>query len=247
VPGLVDTLLTAEDALLRAQVVEALAVRHEEGLHPLLRSKIEQAVRVETTRYLERLADLAALARGLSVKYEAPLVRWDTRELNLLTQMVAERIEEHLKTMFGLLALLFEPRDVWAAYRSLVSGRATLRAHALEYLDNTLGGDLRRNVFAVIDDVPLADKLRVAQRSFGIYSLSASEATARFLNLGGTGEADGPSLTVAALYSIYTDRMTELYPQVRRLLAETKNALVLETAEWVAGRLELDVPRRSET
>ena len=47
-------------------------------------------------------------------------------------------------------------------------------------------------------------------------------------------------LTVAALYSVYTERMSELYPQVRRLLEESNNGLVLETAEWVAQRLHLD-------
>ena len=240
VPALIRTLVSAEDALLRAQVVEALATRRSDSLLDDVRPKIERAVLLEARRYLERLADLAALGQGETLKYEAPLVRWDTRELDLLTQMVAERVEEHLKTIFGLLALLYPPRDVWAAHRSLVSGRRALRTHALEYLDNTLTGEVRRNLFAVIDDVPLEDKLRLAERSFGVRRPTRIGATERFLNAGGSDEADGPSLTVAALYSVYTERMTELYPHVRRLADESCNSLVLETAEWVAGRLHLD-------
>ena len=47
--------------------------------------------------------------------------------------------------------------------------------------------------------------------------------------------ADGPALTVAALYSVYTDRMTELYPRVAPLVDDSPSPLVRETAGWVAG------------
>ena len=160
-----------------------------------------------------------------------------TRELDLLTQMVAERVEEHVKTLFGLLALLHPSRDVWAAHRSLVSGRRELRAHALEYLDNTLQGEVRRNVFAVIDDVPLTDKLHAATRQFGVRALTRAGAVSRYLGAEDEEGADGPSLTVAALYSVYTERMEELYPRVHALHEETPNGLVRETAKWVASRI----------
>jgi hypothetical protein len=44
-------------------------------------------------------------------------------------------------------------------------------------------------------------------------------------------------LTVAALYSVYTERIEELYPRVRALHEETPNGLVRETAGWVASRV----------
>ena len=236
VAALVDALLRVDDALLRSQVVDALAARRHD-LGDDSRHKIEHALGLEARRYLERLVDLAALGREIDLHYEAPLVRWDTRELDLLTQMVAERVEEHVKTLFGLLALLHPSRDVWAAHRSLVSGRRELRAHALEYLDNTLQGEVRRNVFAVIDDVPLTDKLHAATRQFGVRALTRAGAVSRYLGAEDEEGADGPSLTVAALYSVYTERMEELYPRVHALHEETPNGLVRETAKWVASRI----------
>ncbi len=238
VQTLVDSLNTVEDALLRAQLVEALASRRADLSKVDAREKIEQAIRAESRRYLERLHDVTVLAGEDALRFEGPLVRWDKRELNLLTQMVAERIEEHLHTIFGLVALLHPPPDVWAAYRSLLSGRPALRANSLEYLDNTLSGDVRRNVFAVIDDSPAQSKLRNARDAFGLSRTTSAAVVSRFLG-GDEDDPDGPSLTVASLYTVYTERIEELYPRVERLLENAQDTFVRETATWVAERLEV--------
>jgi HEAT repeat protein len=238
VSALLDSLPRAEDAVLRSQIVEALATRREELAAIEIGVKMEQAIQDETVRYFERLTDVAALGQDQEFRFEAPLVRWDTRELNLLTQMVAERIEEHVKTVFGMLALILPARDVWAAYRSLLSGQSGMRSHALEYLDNTLGGEIRKNVFAIIDDASLPAKLELAARRYDVPQVSLTASVRRFLHADGEGAPDGPALTVAALYSVYTDGMTELYSEAAHVAEENPNPLVQETASWIATRLD---------
>ena len=240
--ALLSALGDVDDAPLRAQIVEALATRRTEMAPGGGLSRIEMAIAAEARRCLRRFTDIVALGEGKGFRFEGPLVQWDHRELNLLTQMVAERIEESMKTMFGLLALLHPSREIWAAYRSLLSSRPALRIKALEYLDNTLTGEVRRNVFAVIDDSPIEKKLLAAARQFGIGLVSRRDSVERFLAADGAGDAEGGALAVAGLYTVYTERMQELYPRIGQILAETRNPLVRETAEWVALQLELPVP-----
>ena len=150
---------------------------------------------------------MAALA-GSDVRFEGPIVRSDTRELNLLSRMVAERLDGHLETLFGLLAILFPPDDVWAAYRSLTSRRRALRVHALEYLDNTLTGELRQNVFAVIDDRPLDEKLRAAARAFDLARPTRTESVQRLIS--GDADAAAVGLAMAALHTVFAELMADV-------------------------------------
>ncbi|MGH9390305.1 MAG: HEAT repeat domain-containing protein, partial [Vicinamibacteria bacterium] len=236
VSALVDSLIEAEDAFLRAQIVEALAMQREE-VHRLGASpRIELAIETEAQRYLRRLSELLTVG-GDEARLDTPLPQWDWREQNLLAQMLAERMDDHLRSLFGLLALLYPPHDVWAAHRSLLSGKRILRTHALEYLENRLNGAVRRKVFAVIGDVTVKEKLRVASREFGVQRLSLEEAVARLLDEGRNGDADARALSVAALYTVYTDQLTEVFPLVSTLLEGSRDSLVRETAAWVRERV----------
>jgi HEAT repeat protein len=238
VSALVDSLLEAEDAFLRAQIVEALAMQREEVHRRGASARIEEAIEAEARRYLKCFADLLTVG-GDSARLEAPLPRWDWREQNLLAQMIAERMEEHLSTLFGLLALLYPQNDVWAAHRSLLSGHRMLRTHALEYLENTLSGTVRRHVFAVIGDLPVNEKLRIASREFGVQLCSPAAAVGRLLEEGCHGDDAARALSVAALYTVYTDHLADVFPRVTALLEATRDPLVRETAAWVAERLQL--------
>jgi len=242
VAALIDSLAETEDLTLRSQLVESLAALRDEVASSGARPRVERAIEAESRRYLRRLADLRALGSSEQLRFRGPLPEWDPRELNLLTQMVAERLEEHLRNLFGLLALIFPATDVWAAHRSLTNTRPALRAHALEYLDNTLSGDLRRHVFAAIDDAPLEDKLQRAEKLFGIEVDSRTAAVGGFLDGAAGGGTDAVALTVAGLYTVYTDGMRDLYPRITGLVSESLDPLVPETARWVAGRLKLPLP-----
>jgi AAA family ATP:ADP antiporter len=237
VRALVAALSTIDDGFLRAQLVEALAMVRDEVQRSVPREAIERAIEQESRRGLERLSEVAALGVDKPLRFDGAILRWDARELDLLTQMVAERMEEHLHTLFGLLALLYTPKDVWAGYRSLLTGQPGLRAHALEYLDNTLEGDIRRTVFAVIDHKPVQEKLAEASRAYGIRTGRRLDAVRGVLAGTTAGNADAVALVVAGLYTVYTERLSALYPQVERWRGEQDDPLIHETAAWVAERV----------
>lgn len=245
--ALLQALHSADDAPLRARIVDALAMRRSDiSRCDGASRRIEEAITAEARRCLARLTDLAALGsdraalRGSQAfRFAGPIVQADPRELDLLSRMIAERIEERLKTLFGLLALLHPPRAMWKAYRALLSGRRDLRAGALDDLGDRLSGEIRRNVFAVIDDSPVEEKLRRAARQFNIPVLSRRESLTRFLGTDGTADDEGSALAVAALYTVYTERMQELYPRIAQMFTDSRDPVVRETAQWVAGQLQL--------
>jgi hypothetical protein len=111
-----------------------------------------------------------------------------------------------------------------------------MRAHALEYLDNTLSGSERRDFFAAIGDQPLEEKLEEAGRLYGITTATKVETLRRFLTAGGDRDSESPFFAVAALYLIRTDRITALYPVVEEVGAAAPEGFVKETAMWVVGR-----------
>jgi hypothetical protein len=114
------------------------------------------------------------------------------------------------------------------------------RAHALEFLDNTLEGGVKRDVFAVIDDSLLPEKLSRANRQFGVIVDGKAETIRRFLDLTPVEDPEASSLVASALYSIHTEQVRGLEGNVRILAEEARDPFVQETAVWIGGRLGLE-------
>jgi AAA family ATP:ADP antiporter len=237
----IESLLAAmenvEDSELRSQLVEALSYRRRELLEANADPRIEEYIEKEVEGYMSLLSDLVAIGGLWGVQMDGISIRRNLRDAGLLTQILAERLEDQVKNIFGLLAIIHPPSDVWASYRSLKSGQKEQRAHALEFLDNTLTGEVRRRVFTIIDDSPISDKLRQAYKSYGLQSRKATQTVSRYLDNQHGENADSIPLAVAGIYTVYTDRITELYSRVRELACESEDEFVKETAEWVTSQL----------
>ncbi len=240
---LVGHLGHSADSFQRRKLIESIGALPDDIRHTVDLKTIEQQIRFEAGRYLQALADLRALGGMQKARLEGGCVTWreGAHEPDLVERLLGERVEEHLGNVFGLVAALFQPRDVWAAHRSLTSGTAGLRSHALEYLDNALSGEVRRSVFAVIDDQPLDEKLNAAEKHFGVTSLTKVEALDRMLVEPEGGDSEECHLTLAALYAVHEGRIAELYDRVQSLVESATDPFVGETARWVAVREGISV------
>ncbi|MGH9465020.1 MAG: Npt1/Npt2 family nucleotide transporter [Thermoanaerobaculia bacterium] len=234
---LVACLDVRDDAFLRRKLIEALGSLDRSLLGEGRRRAIAREIAAEAAGYLGALGQLVAVGLPEGSRVVGPLIRCDGEEAspNLLHSLLAERLEDHLRNLFGLLSLLHPERDVWAAYHGLTSGEPGLASRALEYLDNLLAGDVRRDVFAVVGDLPLPDRLQAGRKLFGIALPQRQEALAGMLTATRDG-ADARDLSVSALYLVHTERLEPLYAAVRALAAAAVDPLVAETAAWVAAR-----------
>jgi len=238
VRSLVDALST-EDAYLRRNVIGSMAaLRRREGPLELPPGLVREEVHREAASYMGWLADLAAIGDPGRLRMAGPKVEWARRpaEPSLLERLIAERMAVTVRNLFSLLELRLAPDDVEAAARSVLTGGARMRARALEYLDNTLaGGALRRDVMAVLDDEPVADRLRRAREEFGVEVGRRSVVFRRLLEADLERRPDHRWLVMAALETLGADPSTELRPLVSELATASSDPLVRETAGWLAG------------
>ncbi len=236
--ALVRALDSTDDLFTRRKLIEALKNgRRCLELSPEARTQIEAALTAEARAYLQTLARLRGLNALARADCTGACVRWlDQAAPDLLDRLLAERAHDHLGNIFSLLSLLYDRRDIDAAYRGLTRGSAAERAHALEYLDNLLEGDCRQALLAVIDDRPVRDKLVEAWRMFGIPVASRSSTLRELLTEDDVHDPEGRGLVLAALYSVHLDRARDLYARVRKLSSEARDERVRETADWVVTR-----------
>jgi AAA family ATP:ADP antiporter len=233
--------LVAVDPFLRRKVIEALArLRAQDPRLVFDPELIEDQLGFESRAYLRSLVDLWSLdARTFVLR--GPRVEWQAQSgrPHLLQRLLGDRMDDHLTNVFALLALLYPQRDIRAAHRGLVSEEATPRAQALEFLDNLLVGEVRKLVFAVIDDLPIGERLREARRLFDLVPADAA-ATLRRLATSPPpiGDVDGAWVTAAALHYVYDHGLTRLYPVIGRAAKSAREPLVQETTKLLLSRLE---------
>lgn len=251
-PAALDALarsLDVADPFLRRKVIEALGtLAQQQGLRPPL-DIVQGQVQMECRGHLSAMFDVASLnSRGAAadpVSDDPPTRQWGRGELvgrnagpHLLERLLADRMRDHMRNLFNLLALIYPPRDIRAAYDGLASERPGLRAHALEYLDNLLTGDLRQQMFAVIDDLPGNERQRLANRLFGVTPRSATATLEALISQRATGDEDAVWLTAAALHYIYEQRVETLYWVVRRAASHDPSALVQETTAFLLSHID---------
>ncbi len=154
--GSMDVLVNAldePDGFLRYKVVVAIEKLRRD--HPELSfapGPVEALLLTETSRYYAYLT-----LRHTIAQREAP----DTR-LSMLLRALDDKLERTLDRVYRLLALLYPWKDVAAARYTIRHGDGRGRSGAIEYLDNLLGGAVRKNVMPIIEDSPVDEKVRRA-------------------------------------------------------------------------------------
>ena len=236
---LLQALALRQDRFLRRKVIEALTGFGPVDFDAAGEAAITREVEAEARLYCRELLDLCAVSPPGGVLLQGPVPTWreERHSPDLLERLLAERMEDHLRNLFGLLSLILPATHVRAAHRSLVSTNSALRAHALEYLDNTLAGDLRPTVFAVINDTPLGEKLETAARRFDLRRDDRLTVLRRAIDCRRPQDESAVGVALAALYKIHCDRVEELFGDVRRLETLGIDARVRETARWIGQRL----------
>jgi AAA family ATP:ADP antiporter len=231
--------LDAGDTMLRSKMVEALCfMRTRHSGTRFTGRAIRARIHAEATRYLRCLADLWAISSLHHAQLEGPLAVWrkSDRVPTLPQQLLAQRMQSLVSNIFGLIELIERPDDVRAARRSLMSREPNLRARALEYLDNSLSGTLRRDVFSVIDDSPPEDKLRRARLHFGILLESPEATLDRLIQIDSRRDPASRGIVLAAMHTVWCDEIVSLYALVARMAEKAEDPLVRETARWVTAR-----------
>jgi len=150
---------------------------------------------------------------------------------SVLTRALRERMDYEFERIFRLLALLYPPRDIYNAYVGVKSGRAQLRANALEVLEHLLKPEhFRMLSYALDPEITASDRLSFARRFCRVGVNSKAEALRILLH------CDDRWLCACSLHAIGELGLAELCEDVRQLVT-AGDPLLEETWTWTSARL----------
>ncbi|MCK5126252.1 MAG: HEAT repeat domain-containing protein [candidate division Zixibacteria bacterium] len=176
--------------------------------------KINRALINETKTYYEVL-------RALQLHRNS-----DTPSGRLLAQALIEKQDNNLELIFRLLGLTYPPQDIYNAYLGLVSNKNTLRANAIEFLDNLLQGDIKKLLAPIFDDSGTEYAARQGERLFNFTLQTKEEALTLLI------EGSDTWLKACAIYDTPGIESENLKKLVSKALSDDC-PIVKETAELV--------------
>ena len=163
--------IDSPDGFLRYKIVAAMETirRDNTGLLPP-RVAVEARLMRESARYCE------ALTLRQNLLDHAPAAHG-----TLVERALGERLERTLDRIYRLMGVLHEVDDIAAARQAIEHSDGKRRAHAIEYLDNLLQGNVRKRIMPLIDETPLPARNRPCQ------SCAEDEASRPLRYAGATG------------------------------------------------------------
>jgi hypothetical protein len=148
-----------------------------------------------------------------------------------LAGVLEERRDQALNRMFRRLALLYgPPRDVFAAYRGVLSTDARTRGNALEFLENRLPAEHAALVVPLLEDPEGRAARSLAAARYDLRVRGFRDGLRRLV------EAEDPWLRTVALHVAGVRRERWLLDAIRRAL-DAVDVRVREAAEWALKSL----------
>ena len=196
---LTETLLQA-DVTLRHRTIAALnKLRDAQGASRVDRGVVE----------LLLAAEIAGHYRSYQVL--GPL-RTQLKEDDAVILALGSAMEQELERIFRLMALLYPGSACHDAYVGVRSSDPTVRADALELLDNILSPELRQVLVPLLDvQVTVDERIAVANRIVGAPLETAEQAVATLL------ASDDAWLRSCAVYAVGVLQLHTLKRELRRL------------------------------
>ena len=231
----VDVLVGAleePDGFLRYKVVSALAKLRRD--HPDLtfrREPVEALALKQARTYFEYL----------SLHYNLVGKGGLSRD-SLLSRALAQKMERTINREYLLLQLLYPWRDIVAARWTIEHGDSRSRASASEYLDNILGGQLRKRVMPVLEEMPLEEKVRKANVLLKTRPRDIEETLLQLIN-------DEDQVVAASAIEIAREqKIAALSDDIEHVLAhrDVRDWYVFEEASWTLAEFRMPAERRRE-
>jgi AAA family ATP:ADP antiporter len=222
--------LESDDGFLRYKAVLALEkIRRERPDVPIPGARVEKLLLREASHYYRYLG----ASYNLFDKGGLP------RD-GLLAQALSEKLTRAFDRIFRLLGLLHDWKDVRAARIAIERGDVRARSSAIEFLDNTLSGQLRKWILPIIDEMPLADRVRKGNVLLKNRVRGVEETLERLIY------DDDPVVAAAAIDLVRERKVWSLAPDLEQVLEfrDARDFVVFESASLAlaAYRLKTDAP-----
>jgi ATP/ADP translocase/HEAT repeat protein/CRP-like cAMP-binding protein len=228
--ALVDS-LNESDGFLRYKAIRAIEkLRRDDPSLNCPRQVLESAVVRETSRYYN----------GLTLQQNLLRHALDADD-SLLAQALADKLRRAVDRIYCLLGLLYHVDDVAAARYTIERGQTRRRAAAVEYLDNLLGGVVRRRVMPILDETPLAEKVRHANLVLKSRPRDLEDTLAQLVH------DEDPVIAASAIHFVGRRGLWSLAEDLEYVLKHRAagDRSVVEAASWVLATRRGEVSDQS--
>jgi ATP/ADP translocase/HEAT repeat protein/CRP-like cAMP-binding protein len=157
----------------------------------------------------------------------------------LLPRALSQKVVRGVDRVFRLLGLIYPPNDITAARWALEHGDARVRANALEFLDNTLTGALRRRLMPLFDDASIEEKVRQVNVLLRTRLRDEEETLLRLIN------DDDEMVSALAIDHVRDRQLWTLEQDIEHVLAhrDPRDWFVFEAASWALAERRMPVDR----
>jgi len=222
--------LDERDGVLRHEAVAALErlLREEPGLS-CPRQVLEGAIVRETSRYYNGLTLRQNLVQHVAGGGDT-----------LVARAIDDALRQVLDRILRLLGLIYRVDDISAARQAIEHGPSRQRAAAVEYLDNLLGGVVRKRVMPILDDAPLAEKARHANAVLKSHPRDLDDTLAQLVH------DDESAIAASAVHLVASRGMWALVDDLQFVATHraAEDAVSAEAAVWALavrdGRAPVD-------
>jgi AAA family ATP:ADP antiporter len=226
----VDALLAVledPDGFMRFKIVSAIDTLRRRHPQLVVRPEaIEHLVFRETARYYTYLTLRHNLLEGDGAGRDT-----------LVLRALEDKLARTLDRLYSELGLLYPWKDVATARQSLQEGDAHERANALEFLDTLLLGAVRKRVMPILDEMPMADKVRHANSVLKTRPRDLDDTLAQLVH------DEDPVLAASAIGMVARRHIDSLNGDLEFIMSRgSADRLVLDAANWA---LALSAERRA--
>jgi AAA family ATP:ADP antiporter len=210
--------LDEPDGFLRYKAIMAIEKLRRE--HPSIscpRQTLETVVIRETSRYYN----------GLTLQHNLLRHSLDGSH-SLLGRALDDKLRRSVDRIYRLLGLLYHVEDVAAARYTIEQGERRRRAAAVEYLDNLLGGVVRRRVMPILDDTPLTEKVNYANGVLRSRPRDLEDTLAQLIH------DDDPVIAASAIHFVAQRQFASLTADLEYVMTHrsVEDGFVREAATW---------------
>ena len=233
--GSMDALVAAlddPDGFLRYKAIAAIEkIRREHPAIACPRPVLESQIVRESSRYYN----------GLTLQHNL-LRHVPDGDDSLLARALQDKLHRTIDRIYRLLGLLYHVDDVAAARYTIEQGETRRRAAAVEYLDNLLGGVVRKRVMPILDDSPLTDKVRYANAVLKSRPRDLEDTLAQLVH------EDDPVVAAAAIHFVGQRRIWGLTDDLEYVAAHRSadDDVVLEAVTWALAAKHSEPPSALE-
>ena len=158
----------------------------------------------------------------------------------LLARALTEKFDRAYNRIFTLLSLIHPPADIAAVRHALTSGDARARSSAAEFLDNILRGDARHRVMLLVEDMPLAERVRKGNILFRTRQRDVEDTLAQLVY------DENQEVAATAIQLVEAQKQWSLARDIEHVLEHrpAKDWWVFEAASWALAAQRMPPERR---